>query len=431
VYFTGNNMPQVEFFASDILGNVRNLDGATNKGFVVTNGHAYPDLQHGQYGGVSNYDTYFKYGVSDYNRIAGGYSYQLGARADYVGKTDDLQYNGDYIDYSLFSQYALEKQGAEQDYRYTVGMYKDEHGYVYLEAKLFKVAQNGTESLFAFCSKKVPIVSGGKDKLDVGETISGKIVVHAGFKGDSKYVGDNCYNKFSCSNPYAGETASHILSGKSTFNADGTVSLQNGVNNGTSTAITNDVGYIALAGEYGLGTYMDFYFTGSNLPQVSFFNEHVTNNFSAKYNGEDGANSGVLLINDMRHGSTIANNAYYRFTIIPRLTTTLANISKYYNNGSNGSGKSKLSASVLETMPEQRFKYTVGFYLGTDQKIYVLVDVDKLDENGNKTEDYFEDNQAISLTQADIKGNRIIIYGAASGNVNTYTTFRYSEPYQK
>jgi hypothetical protein len=240
--------------------------------------------------------------------------------------------------------------------------------------------------------------------------------LHAAAKGNN-VDGHIAPTVFTCSKPYARP-----------------ISLKNGVNSGSASQMTNTVGYVALEGEYGLGTYVDFYFTGSNMPQVSFFNEYVTDNLSASYNDVAETNSGILLINDMRYSATgVVNNAYYRFTILPRLKLGLKNAGKYHTDGTDINDQSKLSAAVLETMPEQKFKYTVGFYLGEDEKICVSIDVDKLDVNGNKTEDYFNLNQDLSgkLTKADIKGNRIIVYGAVSGSTSNTTTFSYSKPYTK
>ena len=444
IYFQGNNMPSVEFFATDVNAYFMDAYADDGKGFIVNNGFASSTSNRenstSRFGGYAAYSGYFDYGVSAYNdRWIGAEGYHLGARpATKEGSAKLWDYNNSKEitqAYSLFSMYSLaHAQAADQNYRYTVGMYKDADGYVWIDAALYKVDQNGKETAFTSWTGKALIegqtTSVKQDKLNDGEVISGKIVLHAAAKGLKKDESKVEQTVFTCSAPYKGRFESQ----NATFNADGTVSLKNGTNGGGASQITNSVGYIALAGEYGLGTYVDFYFTGSNLPQVSLFNEYVTNNLSATYNGVAETNSGILLINDMRYSATgIVGNAYYRFTVLPRLNKGLANATKYHTDGSTSTAASKMSASVLETMPEQRFKYTVGFYLGEGDKIYVSIDVDKLDANGNKTEDYFTLNQDLSakLSKADIKGNRIIVYGAVSGNVNATTTFSYSKPYTK
>ena len=89
---------------------------------------------------------------------------------------------------------------------------------------------------------------------------------------------------------------------------------------------------------------------------------------------------------------------------------------------------------TLKTMPNQRFKYTVGFYADASNNVYISVDVDKVDENGAKTADYFDVEQAlavngVNIKTADIQGDRIVVYGALNGG--EAITFSYSEPYAK
>ena len=56
--------------------------------------------------------------------------------------------------------------------------------------------------------------------------------------------------------------------------------------------------------------------------------------------------------------------------------------------------------------------------------------MDKTDENGNKTEDYFELDQVLYQgTASGMTGDRIIVYGALNGG--TDITFRYGTPYTK
>lgn len=444
VYFTGNNMPQVEFFATDILGNIRNKDGdETSKGFIVTNGHAhhsaYAETPTGIVGGYSEYDLFYEYGVTTYNRLTGGAAWQLGGAritesfsdgtVKYLFKGEEKEIK--YSDFSMYSLMVLQKK--TQNYKYTVGMFKDSFGGVWIESKLYKV-DGETQTLFTSWYSKVKI-SADQESLTTGQSIAGKIVLHAAFKGSSATSGEDYYTKFTCSKPYAENTVAHFASENATFNADGTVTLKNGLNSGAAAQTANPLGYIALEGEYALtaeGTYMDFYFTGSNMPQVSFFNKYVTNNLSAK-NGDANDNSGVILLNDMRYSATgIANcNAHYRYTVMSRWTTTFANMTKHYTSGSNASNQSPLSAAVLKTMPEQRFKYTVGFYLNESGSVCVFVDMDKVDENGDKTEDYFAMEQDLSLASDTFTGNRIVIYGSFNGDSTTGTTFRYSKPYRK
>ncbi|MGN1053044.1 MAG: hypothetical protein ACI4SH_06640 [Candidatus Scatosoma sp.] len=289
VYFTGNNMPSVEFFASEINGLFMDDFGhATDgTGFIVCNGLAAANGSADNTGyrwGYSGYTGYFNYGVSPYaERWLGAEDWQLGVIAPSNGSIaihDNKNNKDTTLKYSDFSMYSLANvQSAEQNYRYNVGMYKDADGFVWLAARLYKL-DGETETLFAAWKGKVSLAgktgSVSKDKLADGESISGKIVLHAAAKGvDEKY--QPLSNEFTCGVPYAGSVAEHYWPEESVqHNADGSVTLQNG--NGGSQTVTNyTTGYIVSDDDYRLGEYADDYFTGDNMPHMSFFAKQVTN----------------------------------------------------------------------------------------------------------------------------------------------------------
>ncbi|MBQ7831846.1 MAG: hypothetical protein IJ393_07255, partial [Clostridia bacterium] len=70
---------------------------------------------------------------------------------------------------------------------------------------------------------------------------------------------------------------------------------------------TTDMAYIAFNGDYGVGDYVVFDFTGSNMPIVSFFNNEVTNTV---YNNGDSTADSKVAVDDNAHGIMICGGMY-------------------------------------------------------------------------------------------------------------------------
>ncbi len=70
---------------------------------------------------------------------------------------------------------------------------------------------------------------------------------------------------------------------------------------------TTDMAYIAYNGDYGVGDYVVFDFTGSNMPVVSFFNNEVTNTV---YNNADSTADSKAAVDDNAHGIVICGGMY-------------------------------------------------------------------------------------------------------------------------
>ena len=443
VYFTGNNMPNVEFFASEINGLFMDAYDTDGTGFIVSNGlsAAYGSASNTTYKyGFSGYRGYFAFGVSSYaERWIGAEDWHLGALAGWNGNTaENLGSSGQPYTYSNFSMYSLANvQSAEQNYRYNVGMYKDADGYVYIEASLYKVNGN-SENLFAYWNSKVSLAgnasSVSKDKLAEGESISGKIVLHAAAKGvDAEYA--PLSNEFTCSAPYAGNAATRYKKAENaTFNNDGTVTVQNG--NSNSTTITKYTsGYIVLDDDYRLGEYVDVYFTGDNMPHMSFFAKQVTNCL-------DNGSTGFV----MQNGSTYADGTTYYPQSAGSLLIYSPNRTLYNQDGGDMNGKSLGSKHTLpanadlthalsmyrlaEIETTTKFKMTVGFYENAEGKVEMSIDVKKL--NGETWTDYFAWTKASTLdaeTDAAKLGKYLIAYGTQRAKASV--TFSYTAPYTK
>ncbi len=223
-YFTGNNMPNVEFFGSSISGNM--FSDSTNTGYVVTNGNGkealYPkyaeryaymadttwlaenvtDGKSYVYGGFAQYPHYFSYGISDYNKFTQssslGSTYHNNENDDYVYELGFARYISETwksrtLQCSKFSMFELMKDETKS-WHYVVGMYKTADNKVYLDAKLYEVSGE-SETLYASYNPEV-------ETLDAGVERSGYIVVHAALKGTSSHAGENYYTKLTYTAPY-------------------------------------------------------------------------------------------------------------------------------------------------------------------------------------------------------------------------------------
>lgn len=448
-YFTGNNMPNVEFFGNGISGNM--WADSVNQGFVVTNGSG-PSALYGnytnskdkinttdytglsesyKYNGIVNYFPYFQYGVSDYSKL----SSRLNYAATYVEHSMKMAYKAtsgwisDFtVNYSNFSMWSL-MQDETQSWHYVVGMYSDE-GKAYIDSRLYKTAANGEDMLFAIYRAEVAKVSG---------TVSGYIVAHSALKGN------NMHTQYAYTLPYAGNAATRYQEAENaTFNADGTVTLKGGV--GNSANMTNmTAGYLVLDKDYRLGEYVDIYFTGDNLPQLSFLANQVTNTL---HNG----GSGFVTVNGVGYADTSKENGFvllgdsttmtpygYEFVAFTPNRSTLKydtdvliarKISSKADMSTRQQNAHALSMYKLSTMPEQEFKMTVGFYENASGNVEMSIVVYQLGEEGAQTK-YFSLTQASTVSATDEGlGTYLIAYGALRG-ANTTITFGYSKPYTK
>ena len=459
-YFTGNNMPNVEFFGNTISGNM--WSSGENKGFVVSNGIG-PNALYSNYekvkglintedvtnsnlsssykfNGLVQYENYFKYGVSNYAKYDKGFNnlvteadntvkmtnYSTGSKA---WKTNQNQ------KYSNFSMWSL-MQDETQEWHYNVGLRKDDTGAIYAEAKLYKVT-SGEETLFAEFNKQINY-SASSQTIPEGETISGYIVAHSAIKG-SAYATD-----FAFGIPYAGEEPVVLPQHENaTFNADGTVSVKNGVGN-SSTLTTLTSGYVVLDEEYQLGECVDIYFTGDNMPWLSFFATEATNLIH-------NSGSGFVMINGLgyqdENDSTkyilngLSKNAAYGYELMifapNRGTATKIDTNMLYGRQISSSATQEqrqekansISMYKLSTMPDTQFKMTVGFYENASGMIEMSIYVAKFENN--EWVEYYSLTKASKLnatTDANLLGNYLVAYGAQR-NKMTSVTLSYSNPF--
>lgn len=197
-----------------------------------------------------------------------------------------------------------------------------------------------------------------------------------------------------------------------------------------------DNSYVAYNGEYGVGTYVEFSFTGNNMPQVMFFADKIEGNMTGyTYTGSFGSakiysatvRRGVLLTNGFYCGDTsqTANNGgvnTFKIWAKHRICPTVINNAYSYLSGADysytyGTGVYDLFTQTgLKETPDVEYKYLVGT-VAINGEIYV-----------DATLYCAENNQVIGRilkstgeTDLNISGS-IVAYATVKGNGND-TTF--------
>ena len=432
--FTGNNMPQVMFFANNIDGNItsRNasgtIDAASYRGLYITNGML-----------TNQYNSSFA--SMYYQRNDGGYMLGGGHLAFYgPGRIDNnlltlgMGTTRIISQDSLLTYKGLEADTTGRTYIYKVGTLLDTDNTIIIHTEL---TDKATGALITSATKDTGISN--------TELSSGNIIAYGQIKGAGNTT------TFKAGKPYAG-SASYQMSG-ATIAADGTVSLaaRTGGNKGISAAgqvsglvegsadynANGAISYFGLAGEYGVGTYMDFYFTGNNMPEVMFFADNINarmtgyNNYSGGFATSTGE-KGVLISNGMYDAT---NNCEDTFTIWgpnrifygdnARLAGGCGTLRDNTNKAAymlrDGS---LLTQAGLANNPTTEFKYTVGTYeAGSNLGVHVIL-YTVSGETLTKVIDSTIDT-GIALTEVD--AGSIILYQTIKADA---TVFKYSAPYE-
>ncbi|MBQ4098125.1 MAG: hypothetical protein IJC72_02345, partial [Clostridia bacterium] len=429
--FTGNNLPQVMFFSNDITDNPTCWNGSaldksdSYKGLYISNGILAPYSS-------GNADMYYQRVAGDYMiggqylAFYGPYRIENNLRAlPFASRTISQD--------SLLTYKGLEADTTGRTYIYKVGTLLDTDNTIIIHTEL---TDKATGALITSATKDTGISN--------TELSSGNIIAYGQIKGAGNTT------TFKAGKPYQG-SASYGMSG-ATIAADGTISLaaRNGggirasgqlsglVEGSDDYNVGGAVSYFALAGEYGVGTYMDFYFTGNNMPEVMFFadviNARMTGytSYSGGYATTTGE-KGVLISNGMYDAT---NNAEAYFSIWgPNrifygdgeklaggpgpLSSNIASKAQY-----SLSDGSLLTQAALINNPDTNFKYTVGTYeAGENLGVHVIL-YTVSGETLTKVIDSTIDT-GIALTEID--AGSIVLYQTIKADA---TVFKYSAPYE-
>ena len=426
-YFTGNNMPSVMYFADKVNGNMSGYSSYTGsngtavgvnsgeKGLLITNG------SQGQNSTAAGNALRNNYAVFGPNRLHINTTSIGGALYSYISRALMYkEYSKDNTTYNAFTQTGLIEEYNSTNFKYTVGTFNSK-GILWIDATLYDV-DNQT------------LVSKIKQSLNisVNEVCAGNIIIYGAVKGSSSTT-DFIYTK-----PYV--VNSNLVTDGATFNADGSVTLAQATQGGDGGGnhVYQRTGdqhkYIAFEGKYGVGTYMDFTFTGANMPQVMFFANNI-NGYILNYHSFDNStkvgnvsdDKGVLFSNGLwttdNHGQR-----YYSVWGPNRI--------KVASDSVTGAFQHKLGAALYSsaqniplsyytlnsTYANTKLKYIVGTYdkdgyLGIDAKLY----------NAETGKIIYGINQVTTLATSSVEADNIVVYGMPKAGS---TTFTYSEPYK-
>ncbi len=423
-YFTGNNLPQVCLFANDLSTNITNSDGG--KGVIIMNG------------------------------MSSGHSPLLlmnSLRAFGPNRLDDAYNHGnlfvltDAAGYEQFSKdYLSKEENANNRYKYVVGSEESASGNLIICLQLWRVNKDGSEDLVYLVNKET--------KVKTSEVAPGNIIAYAGHSGEG--IG----TEFTfCRKPYS-YAESGIISSGAVFTTDGEVWLAGkalGSSSQPFTILPNAIStrgdvlgmsnsFVGINGEYGIGTYIDTYFTGNNMPEVMFFADNINGNMSGysdylhaePYLATNSGEKGVIITNGFL-GGIDANDSDDRFSVWGPNRIHLGEGVKLSDTMKNAVAKALLSVTsedenygmlvqsnlAKEEYADTQFKYTVGTYevsgkLGIHIKLYEI--------KGGEEVLLVEYIAGTSLDVSELEVGSIVLYGTVKGN-NELTKFRYSQPY--
>ncbi len=427
--FIGNNLPQVTLFANEIngcmgCGNTADnyeTDGAKYTGFLLVNGwytktswtQATGDVYETRYG-----DRVLMFGPE-----------RISQNANYMMSVADLAISSTV---PTLEQETLAADTSGTEYRYTVGSYED-GGIVYIEISITNLTTNVTETK----SK-----STGLSKAEC-EALGGNIIAFGCVKEDYQSG-----TTFSYSAPYQVEKTG-VVSNGAKYNRDGSVTLIGKVpsSRGWTTIAKTENSYIAFDGNYGVGTYIDFTFTGNNLPQVTLFANEITavmGNGNTETGATSGDYTGYILMNglywyapnNIGTTNTVSEELQIEYLVCfgPNKINAGQNYYWDYANIFNpyimsGSKDTLLTQKALKADTSgDEYKYTVGSYVSEG---VVIIEANLFNVTDNVQIVTATYNTGKTETEIEEVGGKIIAYGCYKEGFRDGTTFTYTNPYTK
>jgi len=439
--FKGNNLPQVMLFANEINGNMSNVDYVKdgtapvngNKGLLISNGAVCSEIKNN-----TGLHKFFVSGHSDLNRISGDV-YERNA-AFYQGYSIANSAQPTLVDesYAQMTQIGLSGDYAENEYLYSVGTFLTAESKVSLDIKLYKKV--GEYYLNVLSLTRATSLT----EADVEEA-GDNIIAYATIKGEGK-------TDFGFDLPAEGfkEPEKTIKTNGATINGDSvTLAGKRVAGAGHVPQISLiDNSYIAFT-DYTVGKYMEFTFTGNNMPQMTFFANEINGNMTNyRYTGANLAsvqfaeNTGITLINGCAFNANSTNHAFDTFTvwgtnrIVGNKTNATAQgtIKDYmsgalfnYTYAENGA-LNYFTQQGLSEAADTEFKYVVGTKVAADG--YVHIEGTLTSKDGATSYGSFDVNTKLTQSEAEALGGNVIAYGTIKGSENA-TAFTYCLPYVK
>lgn len=226
-----------------------------------------------------------------------------------------------------------------------------------------------------------------------------------------------------------------------------------------SVASKIDNSYIGFDGNYGVGTYLDFYFTGNNMPTVMFFADSFNGNMT-NYDAEGNVlnQKGVIVTPGFASGNANAENAAqngnaHRFTVYGpnRLefsanggqtkatsaddhTTSLAISYAYLSRVNHNQtpvemfrqGTANYKGLSHSDYANVKFRYTIGTE-DVGGVLYVNAYMYQVTEEGETLLGQQRINAKVNTS--NLTTGKIVVYAGIKAD-GTDTTFTYSMPYR-
>ena len=441
IYFTDNNMPYVMFFADEINGNIGPNGG---NGIILFNGVVQNDgiLEPGKNTGYLRGGQLIAYGP---NRM---YSPDFKGHGDMDMYVPGINNDGETISANVLkmTQIGL-RQSSNVNYKLTIRTYADSNGNLAFDILLGNADSGEIIHEVDMRARSTD----AKHTFPVANLVPGNIIVYSSLKASSS--SSDRFTTFKVSEPYESVVSGKTYSGDNF--AGNKVMLTAGKNtNGVPGALRDDGwasdlknytnNYIAFDGGYTVGKYIDFTFTGNNMPIVTLF----ANEINGKINGTSTGTTTNVDLNG------------YLVTNIGGIYDAVSNPSGgewFFNNMQYVFGPNRITTTLAGATSSQKITVTNGEYLstleiGVDYKYIVgskevagnvvidiaLYTVGESDDTLVYTAEYATGK---TISEVETLGDDVIVFAGIKGcyqdseNANNRfgytTTFAYSEFYTK
>lgn len=433
--FGHDNIPQIVLFADEVNG--KEWSG---KGIVLSTG---VDTYAGSYINDDNYVG--RYIAQGPNRMPDRASVQW---CD--NKTKD---------YPLLTQRGLkadsnntlnsEAENTVKTYKYVVGTFYNKSGNLVIRVSLLLKDGDNWTDIYSSDGKSYTDIffATSWTASDVAE-MGTNVILMAEHKGQA-YTPTTT---FTYSAPYTDtsipDTYISIKSNGATVGSDVSLTMANktiGDTHGQSAYWAEYWNYYAYVGEYGVGYYLDFVFTGYQMPQLIFFadNGSATSGYASVSTYNTGTNRGYST-NYNRRGVVVVNglkdSGDYIHVFGPNRMNGTSDV--YGSSGGlfmvskdedDGAYK-ELTRTGQKEHAEKEYALTVGTFIGEDNKVWLEM---LLKDNSSGTE-VCHLQKSLGLTETEVGTGDIIILPPL-GEDGTYLTDggtsmvlkSFSVPYKK
>ena len=185
--------------------------------------------------------------------------------------------------------------------------------------------------------------------------------------------------------------------------------------------------YVAFKGDYGVGTYVDFEFTGNNMPAVRLFANNINGYFSSNGNANCKGNQGILMLNGLvtsephkDHVSELKDLRIYGPNIL-----TGSYLGQWHFHTIKYDEFPYFTQKGLSEAADSKFKYTVGSY--EDSRSLVRVHLILSIERDGQWVELYNEKIYTGISVDELSGSNIIALAPLKGNDEV--TFKFSQPY--